>query len=155
MKYFSTHTLKSIFIILFSFFIFFAISKSNQNSVVYIPYTGDTDSFIKQLYEQGLIPNTFARTIIQFLLTCTEIEPGHYAFSKGMGAVSTAVSLDEPEYKYVSIQEGYRKGQIAQLIGERLNWEEEKVRVLGTVEPVCPLNGQEGYLASGTYLIHK
>lgn len=156
MRYISAHKFKSFFIILFSFFIFIAIAKTHSNDTVYIPYTGDTDSFVAKLEEQGLLNNTFSELLLRVILSFkSDLETGTYVFSKGMGAVSTAVALDQPEYKYISIQEGFRKGQIAQVIGTKLNWEEEKTRLLGKVEPLCPLNGQEGYLGSGTYLIHK
>lgn len=155
MKYLSTHKLKSIFVILFSFLIFVAISKTQSKEVVYIPYTGDVDSFIHQLKQEGLLDNGFSQIILETILTFkSTIEPGEYAFSRGMGAVSTAIALDKPEYKYVSIVEGLRKGQIAQLLGQKLNWQEEKVSIFSEVQPLCPFKGQEGFLASGTYLIH-
>lgn len=155
MNYISIHTFKSLFIILFSFFLFVAVSKSNAKELVHIPYTGDTESFVNQLESEGLLPNAFSKIVIKAVLAFKQdIEPGGYVFERGMGAVSTAIAADEPEYKYISVQEGYRKGQIAQLVGTKLNWEEEKIDIFGKVEPICPLNGQEGYLASGTYLIH-
>jgi UPF0755 protein len=156
MRYISAHKFKSFFIILFSFFIFIAIAQTHSRETIYIPYIGDKDSFIAQLEEQGLLKNTFSQLLLKVILSFkSDLEPGTYVFSRGMGAVSAAIALDQPEYQYVSIQEGFRKGQIAQLIGTKLDWEEEKIKILGKVEPICPLNGQEGYLASGTYLIHK
>lgn len=156
MRYISAHKFKSFFIILFSFFIFIAIAETQSKQAIYIPYTGDKDSFVAELEEQGLLSNTFSHLLLRVLLSFkSDLEPGTYAFTRGMGAVSTAIALDQPEYKYVSIQEGFRKGQIAQIIGTKLDWEKEKIKIFGTVEPLCPLNGQEGYLASGTYLIHK
>lgn len=155
MKYISTHKLKSFFIILFSFLIFIAIAKSKNEDIVYVPYTGDKDSFLTKLEDEGFITNSFSRLLVQAMLTFkNDLEPGTYTFSRGMGAVSTAVALDQPEYKYISILEGLRKGQIAQIIGAKLNWEEEKINIFSEVQPICPLKGQEGYLASGTYLIH-
>jgi UPF0755 protein len=156
MKYVSTHKFKSFFVIFFCFLLFIAIAKSQSKNIVYVPYTGDKESFINTLEEEGLITNSFSQLLIRVMLSFkNDLEPGEYVFSKGMGAVSTAVALDEPEYKYVSIPEGYRKGQIADLIGTKLDWEKEKIITLAEVQPVCPLKGQEGFLASGTYLIHK
>jgi len=155
MKYISIHKLKSFSIILFSFLLFVAISKSQSQEIVYVPYTGDADSFIAKLDEEGLLTNAFSKIVVRLALASKgTIEPGTYEFSRGMGAVSTAVSLDEPEYKYISILEGLRKGQIAQIIGQKLNWEDDKINIFSELQPICPLVGQEGYLASGTYLIH-
>ncbi len=155
MNYLSTHKLKSILIIAFSFFIFVAISKSQPKEVVFVPYTGDTDSFIAKLEKEGLISNGFSKIVLYSMLKLRGgVEPGGYEFSRGMGAVSTALSLDEPKYKYILIFDGFRKGQIAQVMGEKLNWDEEKTEEFSDVPPLCPATGQEGYLASGTYLIH-
>ncbi len=155
MKHLSIHKIKSFLIILFSFFIFIAISKSQSKEVVFIPYTGDKDSFISELEQKKIINNSISKVVLKLVLSMKDnVEPGGYAFSQGMGAVSTAFSLNEPEYKYVSILDGLRKGQIAEIIGEKLNWGEEEIKEFAKTRQVCPLNGEEGYLASGTYLIH-
>lgn len=154
MKYISVHKFKSFFVILLSFFIFVAIAKTQSKEVVYIPSTGDVDSFVQELDHEGLFMNSFSKLILQAILTLRGgIEPGGYTISRGLGAVSTAVSLEEPSYKYISIMEGYRKGQIAQILGAKLNWESQKVSDFSKLEPICPLKGREGYLAFGTYLI--
>ncbi len=155
MKYLSTHKIKSFLILVFCFVLFVAISKSQPSEVVYIPYTGDTDSFITTLEQEGLISNRISKVILQAILAFKgEVEPGGYEFTRGMGAVSTALSLDEPKFKYVLIFDGFRKGQMAQIIGEKLGWTPEKIEAFAEVSPMCPYNGREGYLASGTYLIH-
>jgi UPF0755 protein len=155
MNYLSTHKLKSFLIIFFSFIIFIAISKSQPQEVVFVPYTGDADSFVSKLREQGLLGNQFSEVVLRaFIAFRGGVEPGGYAFSRGMGAVSAALSLDEPQYKYVSVIDGFRKGQIAQLVGKKLNWDQKKIQDFGKVPAMCPLVGQEGYFASGTYLIH-
>ncbi len=155
MKYVSTHKLKSILVILFCFFLFVAISQSQPEEIVYVPYSGDADSFITKLEQEGFINNKFSELVLRAMLAIRgDIEPGGYAFSKGMGAVSTALALDEPKYKYVLIFDGFRKGQIAEIVGEKLGWTPEEIEAFGEVSPMCSLNGQEGFLASGTYLIH-
>jgi UPF0755 protein len=155
MNYVSTHKLKSFLVILFCFFVFIALSQSKQEEIVYIPYTGDADSFVTKLEQEGFINNKFSGLILRVMLALKgEIEPGGYAFTKGMGAVSTALALDEPKYKYVLIFDGFRKGQIAEIVGEKLGWTPNEIEAFAEVSPVCSLKGQEGFLASGTYLIH-
>jgi UPF0755 protein len=155
MNYLSTHKLKSFLVIFFSFIVFIAIAQSQPKEVVFVPYTGDPESFISKLESEGMINNIFSKMVLRTILAIKGgVEPGGYEFSRGMGAVSTALSLDEPKYKYILIFDGFRKGQIAQVMGEKLNWEPEKVEAFSEVPPVCPYLGQEGYLASGTYLIH-
>lgn len=155
MNYISTHKLKSILVIVFCFFIFIALSQSKQEEIVYVPYTGDPDSFVTMLEQKGFINNKFSALVLRVMLAIKgDIEPGGYAFTKGMGAVSTALALDEPKYKYVLIFDGFRKGQIAEIIGDKLGWTPEEIEAFAEVPPMCSLNGQEGFLASGTYLIH-
>lgn len=153
MKY-SIHKFKSFFVMFLSFLIFVSISKSQSEEVIYVSSNGDVDTFVQELDQEGLFDNSFSKIILQAIITLRGgIEPGGYNISRGLGAVSTAFLLEEPSYKYVSIIEGYRKGQIAEILGSKLNWESEKVSDFSKLEPMCPLKGQEGYLAFGTYLI--
>lgn len=155
MNYISTHKLKSFLIIAFCFFVFIALSQSKNEEIVYIPYTGDPDNFITTLEREGYINNKFSALVLRVMLAIKgDIEPGGYAFSKGMGAVSTALALDEPKYKYVLIFDGFRKGQIADIVGSKLGWTPEEIEAFAEVPQMCSTNIQEGYLASGTYLIH-
>jgi len=155
MSYFSTHKIKSFFIILLSFFIFIALSQSKAEEIVYVPYTGDVNSFLAQLEREGFVSNGFSKLVLHTILTLRGgIEPGGYSFTKGMGAVSSALALDEPKYKYVSIIEGFRRAQIAEVTGEKLGWSQEEIEKFATLKPMCMTKGQEGFLASGTYLIH-
>lgn len=155
MNYVSTHKIKSALVFIFCFFVFIAISESQPKQTVFIPYSGDSNSFIETLEERGIIPNQISKLFIQAILALRGgIEPGGYEFTSRMGAVSTVLSMSEPRYKYVSIYDGLRKGEIADKLGAQLDWEEEKIASFAYVPPVCPLEGQEGYLAGGRYLIH-
>jgi UPF0755 protein len=155
MDYISTHKLKSFLVLVFCFCVFVALSKSQPEQVIFVPYTGDTDSFIKTLEERGIISNQFSKLFIQAIIALRgTIEPGGYEFSSMMGAVSTVLTLNEPQYRYVSIYDGFRKGEIADRLGQQLDWDKEKVQAFAEVPALCPLEGQEGYLASGRYLIH-
>lgn len=155
MNYISTHKLKSFFALLFCFFVFVALAKSQPTEIVFIPHTGDTDSLIQNLEEQGIIANQFSKLLIQALIALKgDIPAGGYEFSSKMGAVSTVLILNQPKYKYVSFYDGLRKGQIADQLGKELNWDESKIQSFAEVLPTCPFQAQEGFLASGKYLIH-
>lgn len=156
MNYISTHKLKSFLVLMFCFVVFVALSQSKDKEVVFVPYTGDTDSFVALLAEKGLIQNKFSELLLRAVLAVKgEIQPGGYELVRGMGAVSTALAVDEPQYEYILIFDGFRKGQIGEIIGEKLGWSQEKIRSFGETSQMCSLKGDEGFLASGTYLIHK
>lgn len=156
MNYLSTHKLKSFLVLFFCFVVFVALSQSKQKEVVFVPYTGDTDSFVTELSNRGLIQNKFSELVLRVILAIKgDIPAGGYEFTRGMGAVSTALAIDEPQYEYILIFDGFRKGQMGEIIGEKLGWSEEKIREFGETEQMCGLKGDEGFLASGTYLIHK
>lgn len=155
MNYISTHKLKSGLVLIFCFLVFIAISESQPKQIIFIPYDGDTQSFISTLEENGIIVNQFSKLFVQAMLALRgNIEPGGYEFSSAMGAVSTVLSLDEPQYRYVSIYDGVRKGEIADKLGKKLEWDAKKIEAFAEVPQMCPIEGQEGYLASGMYLIH-
>lgn len=156
MNYISTHKLKSFLVIAFCFVLFVALSQSKEKEVVFVPYTGDTDSFVTALAEKGLVQNRFSEMVLRVMLALKgDIQPGGYEFTRGMGAVSTALSVSEPQYEYILIFDGFRKGQIGEIIGEKLEWSQEKIAEFGETAQICSLKGDEGFLASGTYLIHK
>ncbi len=156
MNYISTHKLKSFLVIAFCFVLFVALSQSKEKEVIFVPYTGDTDSFVTALAEKGLVQNRFSEMVLRVMLALKgDIQPGGYEFTRGMGAVSTALSVSEPQYEYILIFDGFRKGQIGEIIGEKLEWSQEKIAEFGETAQICSLKGDEGFLASGTYLIHK
>jgi uncharacterized YceG family protein len=64
-------------------------------------------------------------------------------------------SIANATYKYISINSGMRREQVAEDIGEELGWGNlEKAVFVGNVD-ICPLYPVEGHLSSGTYLIDK
>lgn len=155
MSYISTHKIKSVLVLVFCFFVFIALSESQPKQIVFVSYTGDNASFIEKLEQNGIIPNKLSKLFIQAVLALRgDVEPGGYEFSSRMGAVSTVLSMSDPKYKYVSIFDGSRKAEIADKLGAQLDWDEEKIASFAYVPAVCPLKGQEGYLAGGKYLIH-
>jgi cell division protein YceG involved in septum cleavage len=155
MKYLSIHKIKAILVLVFCFIFFFALSESQPKEVIFIPYANDSDTFIQTLEQRGINVNYFSKLFIQVVLALRGgVEPGGYEFSSAMGAVSTILALDEPRYKYVSIFDGSRKGEIAEKLGKQLKWDQKKIEAFAYVAPVCPIEAQEGFLAGGTYLIH-
>jgi UPF0755 protein len=108
---------------------------------------------LKDLQEKGLLKNRLSYYSLLFLSKFyKEIEPGGYTF-KDNSLAAIYDSLTDPSYKYVAIQEGSRKEQIAEKFQKTFNWDEEKVKHLKNDYPLCSYSLREGYLTPGEYLI--
>ena len=155
MKYFSIHILKSFFILLFCFIVFIALNESQNTKIIYISENDDPAVFINTLQSENIVLNRFSRLFIEtYIKLRGGIEPGGYEINSKMGAVATILTLNKPQYRYVSIYDGFRKAEISERIGKQLNWSQEQIKDFAHIPDLCPLYGVEGFFASGTYLIH-
>lgn len=147
---------KITFIFLLAFVIFHSIYQSSSEEVIIIENGKDQEKVLDQLLDEGFIRKDFSYYALKIALIFNkDIEPGGYVFKKGMGAVSAVLNLKDPEYRFVAIRSGQRKGEIADELGKILDWNEEQIKEFGSQYPICELIGQEGFLAEGKYLIHK
>lgn len=145
-----------IVLFLLAFAVFYALNGSRDEDVVLISYNQDKNAIVDQMLEQGFIRKDLSYYLLKIaLIFRDDVEPGGYVMKKGLGAVSAALQLKDPEYKFVVINSGQRKGEMAETIGSVLGWNEEKKKEFSTQNYVCEFIGQEGYLAPGKYLIHK
>lgn len=156
MKPKALHLFRLFFVLLIAFAIFYSIVQSSESEVVIIENGKDKDKVINEMIENGYLKKDFSYYFLKLYLTLGgDIEPGGYVLKKGMGAATAMLSLSDPEYKFVVVNSGQRKGEIADVLGRSLDWDENKINDFGNQYPVCELIGQEGFLASGKYLIHK
>jgi UPF0755 protein len=151
LKYF-----RVLFLFLLAFGIFYALNGSKGEEVVIVSHTQSKDQVLDDMLQKGYIRKDLSYYFLKISLFLKgDIEPGGYVLRKGMGAASAILGLQDPEYRFVVVGSGQRKGEIAQNLGEELDWSEKEIKEFGTQYPVCEMIGQEGYLASGRYLIHK
>jgi len=117
-----------------------------------VPLGSKTEDMIQKLYEQGFIKN-----IKGFLYTLKEreIEPGGYKISKSMTAWQIVDALQEPYMKWVIIPEGFRKEQIAEIIGDEFEWSTEEKREWVGKYTAMNYDEIEGVYFPDTYLIPK
>jgi UPF0755 protein len=156
MKPISSRVFKLSFLLLLSFVIFHSFNQSKSDEVYIIEEVKDKNAVIDQMIIDGVVKKDFSYYVLKLYLTLGgNIEPGGYIMKKGMGAVSTILAINEPEYRYVYVNEGDRKGQIADKLGKQLNWADTEIKMFASQGNACKLIGQEGFLASGKYLIHK
>jgi UPF0755 protein len=149
-------TFRVTFLFVLAFVIFHALNQSSESEVVIIEHGKDKEQVVEEMLEDGFLRKDFSYYFLKLTLALKgDVEPGGYLMKKGMGAVTAALSLEDPEYRFVAVNSGQRKGEIADNLGEVLDWDEKKIKEFGTQYPACELIGQEGFLATGRYLIHK
>jgi UPF0755 protein len=145
-----------VLLFLLAFAIFFALSQSSSVSVFYFSQTDTEDEVADRLVDEGFLRTDYSYYVAKVLFALKgEFEPGGYELRRGLGAVSAFMNLDDPDYKYVYVEEGLRKAEIAEVIGGQLDWNDEEKTVFAYQGYLCRLIGQEGYLAPGEYIIHK
>lgn len=144
-----------LFIILVVFF--YAKAESQPTSIVYLSPDLNSAEILDELYEKGFIQNKFSHWFLSFYSKFNEKEivSGGYNISKSMGALALHARLINPEYKYVSIEEGLRREEVANVYARVLGWNNEKVKQFANNIPFCVFSGGEGYLFPGKYAIHK
>jgi len=150
--------LVGVFFVTLLFFYVVSIKEgANLSSeVVYFKKGESSQEFIKDLYNRGYIKNKLSYfTVLALLKLKKEIDYGGFSLRKNLTAVALHGSLMTPEYKYVSVVEGMRKGEIADRVGTTLGWEEKKTKEFQMEYPICAFAGKEGYFAAGDYLIKK
>jgi len=141
-------------VLLFTFF--YAFIESQPEELVVVPYSNDSGDIIEDLKNRGYLKNKFSYLSLVFLSKFyKDIEPGGYNLKQGMGALAIHTQLTDPDYKYVFVQEGLRKEEVASVLEETLDWEEGKKDMFTNNLSICSFTGGEGYLFPGKYLIHK
>lgn len=125
-------------------------------AIVFIDKGSDTQTILEKLQEQGVIKNRITYGLAYIMTRISgEPEPGAYYFRNGMSALAINNKFKDPDYKYVAIQEGWRKEQIANAFAKALNWDDtKKAEFIGNF-PSCPVAGREGFLSPGEYLVPK
>jgi len=131
-------------------------SPDDNQTIVFIEKGSDSKTILEQLQEQGVIRNRITYGLAYILTKISgEPEAGAYYFRNGMSALAINNKFRDPDYKYVAIQEGWRKEQIAAAYAKALNWDETKEKEFASNYPVCRVAGREGYLLPGEYLVPK
>jgi UPF0755 protein len=131
-------------------------NPDDNKAIVFIEKGSDTKTILEKLQEQGIIRNRITYGLAYILTKISgEPEAGAYYFRNGMSALAINSKFKDPDYKYISIQEGWRKEQIASAYAKVLEWDDSKEQEFASKFPICPVSGREGYLSPGDYLISK
>lgn len=133
----------------------FSLEHSKEDRLVVIKNTASTADVLHDLQERGYLNSNLSFWVALFLNAGDSIEPGVYSLRKRMGALALSAELNDPDYKYVYVQEGLRKEEVAEVFAKALDWnDEQKASFLWTL-PMCSLTDGEGFLFPGNYLVKK
>lgn len=79
-----------------------------------------------------------------------------YGFSlKDMASLSFYQNLANPSVRIIRIQEGLRKEQVAEIVGEELNWNKKEKEEFLSAHIALGIADPEGYFFPKSYMIHK
>lgn len=142
--------------LLLIFAIFYAINSKKEESIIVVPENKEGVEILDELNDRGYISNSASYLIAKLAFKLGfDFESGGFVLSQDMGPFSLLAALASPEYKYVAVVEGLRKEEIAEVFAKKLNWTEEQKAEFSMPEDICILEGGEGYLFPGKYLVHK
>ncbi len=150
------NTLKWLVPLLLIFAIFYAVSETKQRQVVVLSDDKTSAEIVEELNDRGYFANGISYFILKLAVKAGfDIESGGFSLEDKMGPFSMLAALASPEYKYVAINEGLRKEEVAEIFAEKLNWDEKKKQEFAENYPICLLDNLEGYFFPGKYLVHK
>ncbi|MDD5152490.1 MAG: endolytic transglycosylase MltG [Candidatus Pacebacteria bacterium] len=106
-----------------------------------------------ELYTKGYLKNrlSYFTLLIQNEIL-KGIKTGGYFLSASMNVASIYDSLSHPEYKSITIAEGLRKEEIAQIYQKNLNWTDAETETFAESR-ACYADDSEGYLFPSTYYV--
>jgi len=149
-------------LVMFLFLYQFSSPQRNADSEQFTVAIGQDDSkeIFERLESKGFIRNKIAfnialmgfKGINAICIDC--IAPGAYKLSKSMSAWQIAKTLKQGPYmKWVVIPEGLRKEQIAEILAQTLNWDDQQKSDWVTKHTAMKYDYLEGVYFPDTYLI--
>ena len=113
-----------------------------------------TSAIIEGLKTHGFIKTKWAFSLALTLQGTNRILPGGYEISKGMSAWQLAKALYQgPTQKWISIPEGLRKEEIAEILAKQLSWSAAEKQKWIDVYTAPDSDHTEGVYFPDTYLI--
>ncbi len=109
---------------------------------------------VRKLKDTGFIEREWAFNLALFFKGRSEPSPGGYYISKSMSTWGIAgVLRDRPSLRWVTIPEGLRKEEIADILADRLEWTREQRNTWITTDTALEFDRREGVYFPDTYLI--
>ncbi len=144
-----------VFAVLVVYVVFFGAPQESAASELFIvPIGADRAQVIEKLSEGGFIKSSWAFGIALQLHGVSTLQAGGYKISKAMSVWETAGIIGQSPYmKWVTIPEGLRKEEIAELLQKKLGWSDAETQKWVTTYTAEKSDYFEGVYFPDTYLI--
>ncbi len=128
-------------------------SQGNKAEIFVVAKSSNFASIADSLKNKGFIKNKFIFDIFWFLTKKPQVQPGGYMLSSNM-SIFTIIDIlaGRPKLVWVPIEEGLRKEQIAEILANRLNWNQKQKQSWLDATELDP-DYREGVYFPDTYLI--
>lgn len=145
-----------LFVLCFALVYFLGSFNNKPKPTVVFVETNDNQQILNEIKTRGVIRGgmTYATLWLSSKFGA-EFQPGGYAFGEDQTALAILKELQDPTYKYVAIQEGLRKEEVAHRYSQALSWDDRKTAEFKKRADICEFAGAEGKYFPGTYLISK
>ena len=134
---------------------FFGLSAPRGQTApgtVVIPVESNSSRSVSILKSAGAIRNEAFFGLIR-ILSGKQIDPGGYEIPAGQNAFSVLKTMTSPPHmRWVTIPEGLRKEQIAELLTKKLEWGDKEPEDFLTAYLIRGTEYREGYYFPETYL---
>lgn len=135
---------------------FFAALGSGEEERFIVPLNTGTSEVVKKLKNEGFIRDISGFDIALFLRGGGPIRPGGYKISKGMSAWEmVSVMKNGPYMEWVTVPEGLRKEEIADILGETLGWTDQEKSDWINKYTAMKYDEIDGVYFPDTYLLPK
>lgn len=144
-----------VFVVIF-YWQFLSAPGRGESERFIIPLDTGTWAVMEKLKNDGFIRSTLGFDVVLYSRGNTSIEPGGYKISKGMNVWEIVSTIKNGPYmKWVTIPEGLRKEEIADILSEALGWSENQKDEWIKKDTTKNLDFFEGVYFPDTYLIPK
>ncbi|MBU6323084.1 endolytic transglycosylase MltG [Patescibacteria group bacterium] len=121
-----------------------------------VPAGSTFDEVAMSLVNRGFVSSTWEFRLAFSLVGGSDIAPGGYTLSHGTNVFGIASTLKEaPSSIWVTIPEGYRKEQVADVLAQALGWTDAQKTEWLTVDTASPAEDREGVYYPDTYLLPR
>ncbi|HVS79513.1 MAG TPA: endolytic transglycosylase MltG [Candidatus Paceibacterota bacterium] len=128
-------------------------TDGKQAANVIVDPGASPQQIVGNLANRGLIKNPlFFRAAVAIASLFHKVQAGGYYIAQGMSDWDIFRSLANPSLRYVTIAAGMRKQEVADLVGDKLDWDTVEKRELVNANMDLGGDDLEGKYFPGTYL---